>query len=172
MTLGLAIGATFAEPIPKAFGKRALQDYVDVIEGINDQVNLVNTVFAAYTGGDATAVINAGDDLVAIINAGTADVGTFDPLTVPDGLALVSTITALIDDVNVTIDTTISKEGTMAANGYDDEVLANLKLQKTASEGLADAITGKTPEELKDIAAQLAAEIATAIQRGITAYSS
>ncbi|KAL1959197.1 hypothetical protein VTO42DRAFT_2702 [Malbranchea cinnamomea] len=169
VTLGLAIGASFAEPIPKV--KRALQDYVDVITGINDQVNLVGTLFSAYTGGDASAIVQAGEDLVALINQGTSDVNGFDPLSVADGLSLVQPILDLTDDVNATIDIVISKEAVVDANNYHDTVVQNLQDQKAASDGLAAAITAKTPAELADLAAELAAGVSAAIQRGIDAYS-
>ena len=170
VTFGLAIGAAFAEPIPK-FSKRALQDYLDVISGINTQVNLVESLFAGYTGGDGTPVLNAGNDLVDLINQGTTDVGTFAPLNTADGLLLVQPIIDLTDDVNAAIDTTIAKESVVDANGYHQDVYDNLVAQKAASEALADAISAKVPADLQDLADQLSAEIAAAIQRGIDAYA-
>ena len=170
ITFGLAIGAAFAEPIPK-FSKRALQDYVDVITGINTQVDLLNSLFGGYTGGDGTAILNAGNDLVALIDQGTADVNTFAPLNTADGLLLVQPILDLTDDVNAVIDTTIAKESVVDANGYHQDVLDNLNLQKSSSEALADAISAKVPAELQDLANELAGAIAAAIQRGITAYT-
>lgn len=171
VTFGLAIGAAFAEPIPKAFSKRALQDYLDVIDGINTQVNLVESLFAGYTGGDGTPVLNAGNDLVALIDQGTTDVNGFAALNSADGLLLVQPIMDLTDDVNAAIDTTIAKEAVVDANGYHQDVLDNLNAQKTSSEALAAALTAKVPDDLKDLAAELSAAVAAAIQRGIAEYS-
>lgn len=160
-----------AEPLPKASGKRALQDFVDVISDIDDQVLVVKDMFNDYTGGDGTDLIDASQKIVDLINSGVETVDDQSMLTVSEALDLVVPIQGLRDDVNDTIDVTIDKKSVVDENDYHDEVLDNLNDQKTASEALADAITAKVPEEVQDTAKELADQIAAGIQRGIDAYS-
>ncbi|KAL4973035.1 hydrophobic surface binding protein A-domain-containing protein [Aspergillus desertorum] len=169
-TLSLACSA-FAEPIPKA--KRALSDYTGVFNTISAQVATVSSTVASYVAGSTpgSSVQDASTELVTIINNGAASVATFDALSSLEALQLVSPIQDLTADISDLIDAVIAAEPNFVADGLDDDVLTSLQNQKTAAEGLRDAITPKVPTALQDIANELSEGIVTEIERGIAAYS-
>ncbi|KAL4733850.1 hydrophobic surface binding protein A-domain-containing protein [Aspergillus similis] len=169
-TLTLAYSA-FAEPIPKA--KRALSDYTGVFDAISAQVATVSSTVASYVAGSTagSAVQDASTELVTIINDGATSVAGFDSLSSLEALQLVSPIQDLTADISDLIDAVIAAEPNFVADGLDGDVLTSLQDQKTAAEGLRDAITPKVPDALQDIASELAEGIVAEIDRGIAAYS-
>jgi hypothetical protein len=170
-TLGFALCAV-AEPIPKHLpSKRDVAAFRTVIANINAQVLVVDAAVTAFTGGDGAAVQSASDQLVSIINAGVTTANAQPNLSFSETLSLTQPILDLTDDVNAVVDKLIAKEPAFISAGLADDVLLSLQQQKTASEALAAAITAKVPDLLKGIAADLAAGIAEALQRGIDAYS-
>ncbi|KAL4809865.1 hydrophobic surface binding protein A-domain-containing protein [Aspergillus unguis] len=170
LTLSLTL-TSLAEPIPAK--KRALSDYEGVFDNISAQVDVVSTAVAAYTAGTqpGSTVQDASDDLVDVINTGATSVAGFDALSSLDALALVSPIQDLTSDVGDLVDAIIDAESEFEADGLAGDVLTALQAQKTAAEGLKDAITPKVPSALQGIAGDLANGIVTEIERGITAYS-
>ncbi|RDW67410.1 cell wall mannoprotein 1 family protein [Aspergillus mulundensis] len=170
LTLTLAYNA-FAEPIPKA--KRALSDYTAVFSAIQSQVATVSSTVASYVGGSTagSSVQDASAELVTIINNGATSVAGFDSLSSLDALQLVSPIQDLTSDISGLVDAVIAAEPNFVADGLAGDVLTSLQDQKTAAEGLRDAITPKVPASLQDIASELAEGIVTEIERGIAAYS-
>ncbi|KAL4891246.1 hydrophobic surface binding protein A-domain-containing protein [Aspergillus ambiguus] len=165
------VATSIAEPIAKA--KRALADYEAVIQSVSDQVAVVKTTVGNYATGsvDGAAVQDASDDLVAVINKGTTTVNGLAALTSIQALGLVTPIQDLADAVGTLIDDLIAAKPDFVADGLDDDVLASLQEQKTASQALADAISAKVPAALQEIADELSSQIITEIQRGIDAYS-
>ncbi|KAL4928356.1 cell wall mannoprotein 1 family protein [Aspergillus undulatus] len=172
LTLTLVYSA-FAEPIPIAKEKRALSDYTAVFSAISTQVAAVSSSVASYVAGSTpgSTVQDASAELVSIINNGASSVSAFDSLSSLEALQLVSPIQDLTDDISSLVDAVIAAEPNFEADGLADDVLASLQDQKTAAEGLRDAITPKVPSALQDIAAELAEGIVTEIERGIAAYS-
>lgn len=170
LTLGL-IGTSVAEPMRIA--KRGADDYKGVITTVSDQVAVVDKAVADYVGGSAKgdAVVTASDKLNEVINTGKTNVEGFDPLSSTDALAIVKPIETLTDDVGALVDAVIAAKPNFDKDSLSEKVSASLKAQKESAQGLADAITAKVPDALKDMAKELSAGIAKHIQRGIDAYA-
>ncbi|KAF9885454.1 hypothetical protein FE257_012890 [Aspergillus nanangensis] len=168
--LGL-VATSFAEPIPHE--KRSLSQYTAVISSISAQVAVVNTATNNYIAGTVagSVVQTASNQLVTVINTGTTNVGTYAALNTLDALALISPIQTLAGDVGDLVDDVITAKPKFVTDGLDDDVLASLQQQKTASTALATAISAKVPAALQSTAQQLAAQVTAEIQRGIDAYS-
>lgn len=170
LTLGL-VGTSIAEPI--RISKRSADDYKGVIQTVSDQVAVVDKAVADYVGGSAKGdgVITASDKLIEVINTGKTNVEGFDPLSSTDALAIVKPIETLTDDVGKLVDDVIAAKPNFDKDTLSAKILAGLKAQKEAAQGLADAITAKVPDALKDMAKELSAGIAKNIQKGIDAYA-
>ena len=169
--VGIAFSA-FAQAIPNPVkAKRALQDFLDVLDGIGNQTRLVTTLVSGYNGGDATPILGAFDNLIDLVNDGSDKIHASPQLNAADGLALVQPILDVTDDLNQLADALIAKEAVFAANGYADDIIDRVAALKTALEGLADAIISKVPSELADLAAELSAGLVQAIQRVLDEYT-
>lgn len=168
LTLGLALG-TLAEPIPK-HSKRDAQVFLDAFTSVNEQVTVLETAMTDFAG-DATDVSAASAELIKRIEAGTTAVSAEPELTSTEALGLVGPIQDLTTDINASIDATIEQEPAFIEAGIEADILESLNAQKAGSGAFSEAVVDKVPEALKDTAAQLAAGIADAIQRGIDAYS-
>lgn len=169
--VGIAF-STVAHAVPNPVKtKRALQNFLDVLDGIGNQTRLVTTLVSGYTGGDATPILDAFNDLIDLVNGGTDTIHASTPLNAADGLLLVRPILDVTDDFNQLADALITKEAFFADNGYMDDIIDRVAALKTALEGLADAIISKVSSELADLAAELSAGVVHAIQRVLDEYA-
>jgi hypothetical protein len=168
LLLGLALSTT-AKPVAKRSGD--LQVFLGIISTIQDQTNALDSAINAYTGGDGADVQSASTQLVTVINDGVISADGQDVLSFADALTLATPVSTLADHVTTTVDDTIAKKDLFVQNCLGPTVLTDLQDQYKASTDLATAITAKVPDSVKAIAAQLAGEISTAIQNGVTAYT-
>ncbi|PIG83025.1 cell wall serine-threonine-rich galactomannoprotein Mp1 [Aspergillus arachidicola] len=164
-TLGLA-GTALATPLVE----RAGSSPTDIISGISDKTDALDSAIKAYSGGDPSKVESASADLISTITSGTDAIKSGDDISTTDALALPGPVQALTKKVEQAIDDIIAKKDQFVKAGAGGKVKDSLNQQKSAADGLASAITSKVPESLKDIAQSLSAGISTAIQKGVDAY--
>ncbi|KAK2811583.1 hypothetical protein FQN50_001925 [Emmonsiellopsis sp. PD_5] len=162
LTFGLALGVV-SEPIHH----RDLAAFTGIISDIGAGVDALSS---ALSGGDNDAAISASEDLVASIKAGVETAKGEDELTLNDALSLTSPVQELIEKVDGVIDTIIKKKEDFIAADLAFLIKQSLSEQFDASTALAEAISSKVPEGVKDIAKQLAAGVSDSIQKGIKAY--
>ncbi|KAB8269457.1 hydrophobic surface binding protein A-domain-containing protein [Aspergillus minisclerotigenes] len=164
-TLGLA-GTALATPLVE----RAGSSPTDIISGISDKTDALDSAIKAYSGGDPSKVESASADLIKTITSGTDAIKSGDDISSTDALALPGPVQALTKKVEQAIDDIIAKKDKFVEAGAGGKVKDSLNQQKSAADGLASAITSKVPESLKEIAQSLSAGISTAIQKGVDAY--
>lgn len=164
--LGLALSAT-AKPL----ARRDLQTFLSIFSTIQDQTDALDTSVNAYTSGNGADVHAASTTLVTVINDGVTTANGQPMLSSTEALGLGTPVTTLAEHVEITVDHTIAKKDLFVANCVGPTILADLQDQYTAYTNLATAITAKVPDVLKPNAAQLAARISTAIEKGVTAYT-
>ncbi|GMG16187.1 unnamed protein product [Aspergillus oryzae] len=164
-TLGLA-GTALATPLVE----RAGSSPTDIISGISDKTDALDSAIKAYNGGDPSKVESASADLISTITKGTDAIKSGDDISTTDALALPEPVQALTKKVEQAIDDIIAKKDKFVEAGAGGKVKDSLNQQKSAADGLASAITSKVPESLKEIAQSLSAGISTAIQKGVDAY--
>lgn len=162
MALSASVLAT-----PTGLAERDLQSIKGVLTGISGKVATLHTAIKSYQGGNSQSVESASDTLVAAINSGAAKVKSSDDLNSMDALGLQEPVSDLKDDVKSTITDLNSKKQQIVAAGKGSVTLTDLKQQKTAALKLADAIVAKVPDNLQEIAQNLASGISDAIQKGI-----
>ncbi|KAB8259726.1 hydrophobic surface binding protein A-domain-containing protein [Aspergillus pseudonomiae] len=163
-TLGLA-GAALATPLVERASSPA-----DIIAEISSKTDALDSAIKGYSGGDPSKVESASADLVSTITKGTETIKGGDEISTSDALGLPGPVQDLTKKVEQAVDDIIAKKDQFVKAGAGGKVKESLNQQKSAADGLADAITSKVPEALKDIAKNLSAGISKAIQKGIDEY--
>ena len=162
MALSASVLAT-----PSGIAERDLQSIKGVLGGISGKVSTLHTAIKGFEGGNTKPVESASDTLVEAINSGAAKVKSSEELNSMDALGLEKPVSDLKDDIKSTITDLNRKKQQIVAAGKGSLTLSDLKQQKTAALKLSDAIVGKVPANLQDIAHNLASGISDAIQKGI-----
>lgn len=151
--------------------KRDLSSITGVLSGISNNVGSLHTAIKNYNGGGNTQPVeSASDKLVDSINSGTKKVKGTNNLSGMDALDLQQPVSDLKDEIQSTISDLNGKKNQLMAAGKGGVTLADLKKQKSAALDLSDAIVSKVPDNLHDIAHNLASGISNAIQKGIDEF--
>ncbi|GAB1200416.1 M-myrmeciitoxin-Mp1 [Aspergillus pseudonomiae] len=161
-TLGLA-GAALATPLVERASSPA-----DIIAEISSKTDALDSAIKGYSGGDPSKVESASADLVSTITKGTETIKGGDEISTSDALGLPGPVQDLTKKVEQAVDDIIAKKDQFVKAGAGGKVKESLNQQKSAADGLADAITSKVPEALKDIAKNLSAGISKAIQKDVS----
>lgn len=170
LTVGLALVAT-AEPIPKAFQKRAVpQCYLDALDPVADQLAMCKALADAWNGTPCPnqAILDALDDLTALIGAAETASQACAALNIVEGLDLAAYIQGLIDQTNAAVQAAIDKGPLCPA--MDNDLCTDFNAQYAAVEDLAVVLANKAPPELADLAQELTNQILAEIQAGIDAF--
>lgn len=151
--------------------KRDLSSITGILSSISNKVDSLHTAIKNYNGGGNTQPVeSASDKLVDSINSGTKKVKGTNDLNGMDALGLQQPVSDLKDEIQSTISDLNGKKKQLVAAGKGDVTLADLKKQKSAALDLSDAIVSKVPDNLHDIAHNLASGISDAIQKGIDEF--
>ncbi|KAI9713550.1 MAG: hypothetical protein M1820_000932 [Bogoriella megaspora] len=172
--LASLIGTTFAAPAQSSIEKRDFITIDNALNSVNSATQTLDTAVKAFDGSiDSLLAVNtdSGNVLTAIQNANTAVAGT-SPVLLAGALAVAGTTTKLVQTVDTTIDDLIDKKPAFDTAGVTSLVLSQLQQQSDASNTLGQTIKGKVPLLAKPIADVLNAQISSAFQRGIKAFSS
>ncbi|KAE8154472.1 hydrophobic surface binding protein A-domain-containing protein [Aspergillus avenaceus] len=163
LTLGLATGALAA---PSNM-ERDLPTITGVLSGIGPKVEALDSAIEAYQGGDVAKVQSASDSLVAAINAGTTKVSSTSALSGGDALGLPGPVNDLKEKITSAVTHLSGKKAQIVKAGKGGQTYNDLIQQKNAAKKLSDTIVSKVPDNLQDLAGNVAGGISTAIEKGV-----
>ncbi|KAK3059382.1 hypothetical protein LTS18_011001 [Coniosporium uncinatum] len=149
--------------------ERDVATITQVLASINVKVTSLDTAVQGFSS-DISTVKSASDAVLVAIQDGVTQVKATTEITVTDALTVQSSVQELTITVKGVVGDLTSKKEAFVSAGEGGTVLAALQEQKSASEELASAITGKVPEALQSLAQQLSAGISESLQEGITAF--
>lgn len=169
----LALGAV-AVPSNVQYEASLVQRDVATISGVVSNINSVAGELAtAINGfsGDVQSVEDAAAKVKSTIEEGVEKVKATSELTLLDALQLQPLVEGLTTTTNSIVDAAIAKKPDFVTAHAGATVLQQLKDQRAAAKNLADAITSKVPEAVRELAAQLSAGIDEAFARGIQEFA-
>ncbi|KAK3076492.1 hypothetical protein LTS18_012864, partial [Coniosporium uncinatum] len=149
--------------------ERDVATITQVLASINVKVTSLDTAVQGFSS-DISTVKSASDAVLAAIQDGVTQVKATTEITITDALTVQSSVQELTVTVKGVVGDLTSKKEAFVSAGEGGIVLTALQEQKSASEELASAITGKVPEALQSLAQQLSAGISESLQEGITAF--
>jgi len=147
-----------------------LATITSVLTTVTDQVGQLDTAVKGFSG-DISGVQTAAGNLLTTVKSGTDTVKGSGPLTLIEASQVAQSVTGLNTTIASVVDGLISKKAAFVSAGAGATVLATLQDQKTASQGLAEAITSKVPEALQNVASELSSGVSASLQRGIDAFT-
>jgi Hydrophobic surface binding protein A. len=165
-----ALGLTANVLASPTLHRRDLEAFTSVIEEIDSATKDFASTVESYSGGDAGEVLNKAQAIVDKVTSGASSLEGEDKLSNSEALALTGPVQDLTDTVNSAIDAIIDKKPQIVEAGAGGDILQSLQDQHSAASRLSEIISGKVPDALSDIAAELSKGITDAIQRGIDEY--
>lgn len=165
-----ALGLTANVLATPTLHRRDLKAFTSVIEDIDAATKDFASTAEAYSGGDPSEVLSKGQAIVDTVTEGASKLEGEEKLTNSEALALTGPVQDLTDTVNTAIDAIIDKKSQIVEAGAGADVYQSLQDQHSAAAHLSEVISGKVPDALSDIAAELSKGITDAIQRGIDEY--
>jgi hypothetical protein len=167
-----AVGALAATPVQRspALVERDLATITNVIASISTEVDALDSAAKSFSG-DGTALGTAAQGILSAINTGNTQIAATDALSDNDALSLASVIQNFATDINNTVSDVIAIKDALVTAGLGQTIYQAFVAQRSASGTLATTITSKVPTELQSVAAQLAATITDALQRGVDAFT-
>jgi uncharacterized protein YukE len=161
----LGVAAATAELV-----ERQVSVVSGVFSKISTDVTSLDSAVKSFSG-DGGALTSASTSLLADIKSGTDTISNSQSLDLTGATQIATSVTGLQSTIQTTIQDLISAKSKLVAAGLGGTVYQSLVAQKTASQGLSDAVAKKTPTELQSVATQLSGGIISAIQQGIDAYA-
>jgi len=136
-----------------------------VLTAINSDLVAFDTTINAYTGGsDVSAMTAASEKIEADTKNGAKDIAAGAELSTTDAVS----ITTSVSNLQTTLDTALKHlKGIgekLATAGQCKTIQGQLDSQSVAASALADAITSKTPQDLKGVGSQLSGQISASIK--------
>jgi hypothetical protein len=152
--------------------RRDAASVTNVLTGITNQINAVDAIVKAYTGGSVDSLSAASATLLHDITSGTATIKDSAPLSLTDAETIAQNVISLNTSTAAVVDDLIAKKSVFDAQSppAGGVILQSLQAQASASQDFATALTALTPADLAPVAASLSAAIAANLQRGISAY--
>jgi hypothetical protein len=154
--------------------RRDAASVTNVLTGIINQINAVDAIVKAYTGGSIDSLSAAAATLLQDITSGTATIKGSAPLSMTDAETIAQNVISLNTSTSAVVDDLIAKKSVFDAQSppAGGVILQSLQAQASASQDFATALTALTPADLAPVAASLSAAIAANLQRGMSAYQS
>jgi len=136
-----------------------------VLSSINSDLGAFDQTIKAYMGGsDVSPMTAASENIEADTKNGAKDIAAGAELSTTDTVS----ITTSVSNLQTTLDTALKHlKGIgekLATAGQCKTIQGQLDSQSVAASALADAITSKTPQELKGVGAQLSGQISASIK--------
>jgi hypothetical protein len=153
----LLIAPIIASPLPSALSATKLErrnlfdDTIkSVLNSVVDSTNDLTTKVQAFTGNiaDSAPILEASTGLLGTIQNGTAIVKSADTLSLIQTLAALPSVFELNTAVEGVSNALIKKKSTFDSGGLTSVVLDQLQQQKSAAQGLVDALLDKLPKYL------------------------
>jgi hypothetical protein len=172
------IGATLAAP-STSHVKRDLAAFRTAFGAVSNATNIFDAAVKTLSSSDdvntnladLTAKSNA---IVTALTTGTTTVNAQPALSLTDSVTLLTLSNTLATAVNTTISDLITKKPFFddADPSQTSFVLTQLQSVKSAAQVFIAAVVAKVPDSVKSVANTQAQTVITALNRGITAYSS
>jgi hypothetical protein len=136
-----------------------------VLSAINSDLGAFDQTIKAYTGGsDIAAMTAASDKIEADTKNGAKDIAAGTELSTTDAVSITTSVSNLQTSLDAALGDLKEKGEKLAAAGQCKTIQSQLDSQSVAASALADAITSKTPQELKGVGAQLSGQISASIK--------
>ncbi|QPG93554.1 hypothetical protein C2857_000707 [Epichloe festucae Fl1] len=142
----------------------------DVVAIVSNVDALQKAVSSFQGAQQADGLVASSQAVVSSITKATTDAKSSPPLTEGEALDLTGPIGDLINKVNATVETLLSKKQVLAASGRGCEVLPQLQAQEAGTKAFLAALTPKLPKTLQDLAPQLSAPIIASLAKGMAAF--
>lgn len=162
--LALGACATVLDDTPSKVG-RDLPTITGVINNVGSKLNALDAAAEAYNGGDATALINAGDALQQATEQGTTQVQATSNLSLSDAVSLQGTVGTLQTSADKLVSDLAAKKPQIEKANLCSQVLNQSTQLNDQSRALINAITSKVPAEAQSIASSLVAGFISALQQ-------
>jgi hypothetical protein len=154
--------------------RRDAATVTSVLSGISSQINAVDTIVKAYTGGSIDSLSAASAKLLGAITSGTATIKGSAPLSDADAGTIAQSVITLNTSTAAVVDDLIAKKSLFDSQSppAGGVILKSLQDQASASADFATALTALTPSDLQAVASSLSAAIAANLARGVAAFQS
>ena len=150
---------------------RSLQDFEDVLTGLEADVDSLDAAVNAFTG-DETPVLAAATTLIDDINAGNTKLSTEPQLSVTDALTLNGEVTTFKQHAQTLVNDLKTQLPAVEAAGDCADVQTQIANINTASQQLIDTMVSKVPAAVQSIAKSQADGITQILDDAQTAYAS
>lgn len=141
------------------------------VNAIIANVNSLQTTINDFKGVEqADALVAASEAVVSAIQKAATDAKASPPLSYDDIALFIDPLANLIPVVQATVTTLVDKKQLFVDSGRGCEVYPQLIAQQTATQAFSDNIVPKVPDELKDIASQIAVPILQSLSDGAAAF--
>lgn len=167
LALGLATGVISSPTLERRDGA-AIAAAIGVIAA---DITQFNTDINAYNGGPPDIIQADSDKIVADTKLAITVVTAQDSLSLLDISLILTPITDLSPIINQAIDDLIAKKDLLVEACAGEQVLDDLNQQLATATTLADSVTERVPENMKELAGQLSTPILAGINKGITAFT-
>jgi len=136
-----------------------------VLSAINADLGAFDQTIKAYTGGsDIAAMTAASDKIEADTKNGAKDISAGTELSTTDAVSITTSVSNLQTSLDAALGDLKGIGEKLASAGQCKTIQGQLDSQSVAASALADAITSKTPQELKGVGSQLSGQISASIK--------
>ncbi|TEA17173.1 Cell wall mannoprotein 1 [Colletotrichum sidae] len=153
-TLALASGALAEAPV-----ERDLATIQTVVNNVGDQLKKLSTAVNEFKG-DINGLANAAGGFVNTLQQSTQQVEGTTPITLNEALQLQSVVGGLQNDGNALIKGLKDKKPEFEKANLCSVILTNIDQTGTGATKLIDAVVKKVPQDVQQIAAQVAGSFA------------
>jgi len=136
-----------------------------VLSAINTDLGAFDQTINAYAGGsDVSAMTAASEKIEADTKSGAKDISAGSELSTTDAVSITTSVSNLQTSLDKALEDLKKKGEQLAAAGQCKTIQGQLDSQVVAASALADAITSKTPQELKGVGSQLSGQISASLK--------
>jgi len=136
-----------------------------VLSAINTDLGAFDQTIKAYTGGsDVSALTAASEKIESDTKNGAKDIAAGSELSTTDAVSITTSVSNLQTSLDAALGDLKAIGDKLAAAGQCKTIQGQLDSQSVAASALADAITSKTPQELKGVGSQLSGQISASIK--------
>jgi len=136
-----------------------------VLSAINTDLGAFDQTIKAYTGGsDVSALTAASEKIESDTKSGAKDIAAGTELSTTDAVSITTSVSNLQTSLDAALTDLKGIGEKLAAAGQCKTIQVQLDSQSVAASALADAITSKTPQELKGVGSQLSGQISASIK--------
>jgi len=136
-----------------------------VLAAINTDLGKFDQAIKSYSGGsDVSAMTAASEQIEKDTVSGAKDIAAGEALSTTDAVSITTSVSGLQISLDQALGDLKGISEKLAAAGQCSTFQSQLDSQSAAASQLADAITSKTPQDLKGVGSQLSGQISTSIK--------